>query len=283
MSENVLEKLKEAKARASSVTGAADRPRPQAAKLSDDGTVKVGVFGPLGSGKTKFLEGPLYCGERVLAISTDFGGNGLLTLTNGFRKAGREDLCGNLMNVDLSEYEHVIEFLEKPDLYVPGLDEFDPTVFAWDGFSTFNIDLLDEYSEKFPDKVEGLKRDKWGHWADVKRATMRSMRKFFGFRLPNGKKLHKIMTFVEAKADNNELTNVTEKAPMIQGGAKDLSTGGFDVVLNCYSEEKDGELKFFYRCQGASGKYAVKNRDFPLKAVEAADPTAVWKVLTGRP
>ena len=276
---SVADKLKAAKDRAAVATGAVTRVRPQAYKLTDaDTTVKVGIFGPLGSGKSTFLVGPLLCGERILVKSTDFGGNGLLSVVNELKRIGRADLIENIRNVDIADYKDAIDMMESPQLFVPDLEAFDPTVYFWDGYSTFNIDLLDEYSETAKE-MEGLKDDKWAHWYDVKRATLRSMRKFFGFRLPNGKRLHKIMSFVEAKPDTNDLTNVTEKAPLIQGGAKDLSTGGFDVVFNCYSEEKDGKFTYYYRCRSA--KHAVKNRGFDLKPVEVAEPERIWRILTG--
>jgi hypothetical protein len=282
MAESITEKLAAAKTRAAGITNIPPRPKPQATKLGEDSLSKTGIFGPLGSGKSLFLLGPLLCGERIFGMSTDFGGNGLVSVKNALRDANREDLFNNLMNVDISNYKDAIELLESPESFFPDLAEFDPTVFFWEGFSTFNNDLLDEETETNKD-MHGLgEGDKYAHWYDVKRATLRTIRKFFALRLPAGKPLHKVMTFVEAKADVNDLTNVTEKAPMIQGSAKDLISGGFDVVLNCYCEEKDSTFKYFYRCKGASGKYAVKNRGFKLQPTEEANPERVWKIITGK-
>ncbi len=268
----------------------APRVRPQATRLSADLPVKVALFGPIASGKTKFLEGPLICGERILSLSTDFGGNGLLTVKNGLKKLGRSELVENVINVDVSVYEDVIEFLDDPVQFfkdiggAEALLQFDPTVFFWDGGSTCQIDYLDEYSDRFPDKIASMSGDKYRHWYDIKRATSRMFKKYFALTL-SGKPMHKIMTFVEDKQDVNEITQVTEKAPLIQGGAKALCTGGFDVVLNCFSEEEkggSGELKYYYRTKAASGKYAVKNRDFNLKPVEEASPERIWRLLTGK-
>jgi hypothetical protein len=281
-SQSIADKLKAARTRVEAVASTPPRPKPQATKLSEDSLSKTGVFGPLGSGKSMFLLGPLLAGEKVFGMSTDFGGNGLRSVANGLKELGRPELVDNLMNVDISEYRDAIDLLGSPEEFFPGLVEFDPTVFFWEGFSTFNNDLLDEETEVNKD-MHGLgEGDKYAHWYDVKRATLRAMRKFFGLRLPNGKRLHKIMTFVEAKADVNDLTNVTEKAPMIQGSAKDLIAGGFDVVLNCYCEEKDGKFSYFYRCKGASGKYAVKNRGFKLQPIEAAEPERIWRVIAAK-
>lgn len=168
----------------------------------------------------------------------------------------------------------------KPNLKKPAREDRIDRGGLQEGFSIFNNDLLDEYSDKndeFRDVTEGF-----AHWYDIKRATMRALRKFFGFILPDGTRMHKIMTSLEGKAQVNKMTNESEKAPLVQTGARDFVGGGFDVVINCCKEEsKDGHEEFFYRCAGASSKYAVKNRDFALKPVEKADPERIWKVLKG--
>jgi hypothetical protein len=281
--EELKEKMKAATAKVETkaIASGSRKPKPQAYKLKgDDEPVKSLVYGPLASGKTFFGIGPLLCGERLLVLSTDFGNNGLITIVNRLKKLGRPDLIDNILNLDVSEYEDVIAFYEDPLSYVPDLMAFKPTVHLWEGFSTFNNDLLDEYSDKndeFRDVTEGF-----AHWYDIKRATMRALRKFFGFTLPDGTRMHKIMTSLEGKAQVNKMTNETEKAPLVQTGARDFVGGGFDVVINCYKEEKkDGTEEFFYRCAGASSKYAVKNRDFNLKPVEPADPERIWKILKG--
>lgn len=259
------------------------RPRPQATKMSKSKFRKVLGFGLLGSGKTSLINGPLELGERVFVASADFGGHGLVSVENAF--AGRKKLEvyeNNVMNVSLGNYEEVIEFLEQPILYAPDINDFDPTVFFFDGASTFNGDYLDEYAEEADSNFRSLSDDKYGHWYDIKRGTLRFTRKFFAFALPNGKEMHKIMTALQSKPDVNEMTNKTEVMPMIQGGAKELLGGGFDVVVNCYREEdSEGNQKFFYRFGGDGSKFAVKNRGFNLKGVQEADPVHLWKVLTG--
>jgi AAA domain len=260
---------------------ASPRPKPRPYKMTGtDDKVKVMLFGGLGTGKTKFLEGPIESGERLLVMSTDFGNNGLLTVKNSLRRKGKANLLEtNLLNIDLGEYKDVIGFLDNPLEYIPDLHLFDPTGLAWDGFSTFNSDYLDEYSEK-ENEFRSLGDDKFGHWYDVKRATLRVLRKFFQFVHPDGRNLYKIMTTIEAKPDVNEYTQVTERAPLIQGGAKEFTGGGFDLVMQCFKEDKDGKERFYYRTAGA--KFAIKNRDFDLKPIEDADPARIWGVLTGK-
>lgn len=261
----------------------ANRPRPQAKKMAKSKFRKVLGFGLLGSGKTSLIEGPLECGERVFVASADFGGHGLVSVENWASKNDKMALFeNNLMNVNLGNYEEVVEFLTKPLLYAPDIVEFDPTVFFFDGYSTFQNDYLDEYSEEHESEFRSLSDDKYGHWFDVKRGTLRSLRKILAFTLPNGKDLHKIVTTLQAKPDTNEMTQKSEIMPLIQGGAKEFTGGGFDVVLNCSREEDaDGKETFWYRFGGDGSKYAVKNRGFDLAGKMPADPVKLWKVLTG--
>lgn len=261
----------------------ANRPRPQAKKMGKSKFRKVLGFGLLGSGKTYLMDGPLECGERVFVASADFGGHGLVSVENAFVKKGLANVYeNNIMNVNLGNYEEVIEFFDQPILYAPDINDFDPTVLFFDGFSTFNNDYLDEYSEDEDSQFRSLSDDKYGHWYDIKRATLRGLRKFFAFTLPNGKEVHKIMTTLQAKPDTNEMTQKTEIMPLIQGGAKEFTVGGFDVVLNCFREEDaEGKEKFYYRFGGDGSKYAVKNRGFELQGKMEADPVKLWKVLTG--
>ena len=188
-----------AKVETKAIASGSRKAKPQAYKLSGTGDpTKSLVYGPLGSGKTFFALGPLLCGEKLLVLSTDFGGNGLITLANRLQKLGKVELLDNILNLDVAEYEDVIAFYEDPLSYVPDLMAFKPTVHPWEGFSTFNNDLLDEYSDKkdeFRDVTEGF-----AHWYDIRRATMRSLRKFMGFTLPDGTRMHKIMTAIEGKA-----------------------------------------------------------------------------------
>jgi hypothetical protein len=285
---STLDALKAAKERASV---ASKRPRPQAFKLSADDAdpVKLMLFGPIASGKTFFIVGLLLEGERVFVVSTDFGGNGLITVKNELRRLGRLDLLPNIQGVDPAQYEDLADFWEKPLEFAPEILTFDPTVIMWEGISAFNIDMLDEYILTMApgaEKSGELRHAGFTHtqqdWQGMKRGTMRQLRNFIAFTLPNGKRLHKIATAHESKSQNNELTNKTEKGPLIQGSARDLATGGFDVVLQCFKEDKGEEIAYKYRAVGASDKHAVKNRGFNIKGVMEADPQKVWRILTNK-
>jgi hypothetical protein len=285
---SLADKMKAAKARA---TGSTKKPRPQEYSLNAEGDdpVKLMLFGSIGSGKSFFIVGMLLEGERVFVLSTDFGGNGLVSVKNELKRLGRLDLLKNLRGVDLATYEDLADFWDAPLEFAPTILEFDPTVFMWEGASAFNIDMLDEYILTMApgaEKSGELRHAGFTHttqdWQGMKRGTMRQFRRAISFTLPNGKRMHKIVTAHESKMQNNELTNRTEKGPLIQGSARDLIGGGFDVVLQCLKEEKGEDIVYKYRAVGASDKLAVKNRGFAIKGVMEADPQKVWRILTNK-
>ena len=283
-----ITKLNEAKERAKA---AAQRPRPQAYSLTESDPTKLLVYGHSGSGKTFVIVGCLIHGERVLVLSTDFGSNGLKTVKNELRKRGKLNLLNNLRVLDLASYEDIEAFLKDPTPFVPDLAEFDPTVLVWEGFSTFNIDILDEYILSHAPSAEGageLRRAGLAHnkqdWQGMKRGTVRGLRYFFAFVLPNGKQVHKILTCLEAQPETDELTQKTQRSVLVHGTGKSLMAPGFDVIIEVFKEEsKDGLVNYFYRCDGDSQKYLLKNRGFELKPVEPADPVRLWSILTDKP
>lgn len=290
MAETLAERMAAAKARAKGAT-ARHRPAPYNLNAEGDDPVKLMLFGHLASGKTYFIIGLLLSGERVYVLSSDFGGNGLLTVKNALKSIGRLDLLKNIRGLDVSTYDDVIDFLENPVAFDAEIEKFDPTAFMWEGFSSFNIDILDEYILSMApgaNNAGDLRHAGFTHtqqdWQGMKRGTLRALRKALAFSLPSGKRIHKIVTAHQSKPTNNELTNQTERGPLIQSSARDLAGGGFDVILQCYKEEEKEtkEVKHFYRCTGASDKFSVKNRGFQLKAVMEADPEKVWKILTNR-
>jgi len=268
------------------------RPKPQEFTLDPDGPnlVKLALFGQMNAGKTFFLIGPLLEGERVFVVSTDFGGNGLITLVNELKRIGRPELVANLRGLDLNEYDHVTEFWKKPLEYAPTLEEFKPTVIVWEGLSPFQMVIVDEYILSHApgaDKSGELRHAGFTHtqqdWQGMKRGLMRPLDDFIAFMLPDGSRPHKIATFHESKLDINEQTQKSEKGVYLQGAAKSMAGGGFDVILNCFKDEdKEGNVVHKYRATGASDKYAVKNRGFALSGVMDADPQKVWRILTNK-
>jgi hypothetical protein len=278
----ITEKLQEAKARAE-VGSTKIRPQAYRIKKEENDAAKILLFGHMGSGKTHFLLGALLEGERLLVRSADFGNNGLVTIKNALRKLGRLELLDNLLALDLASYEDVIDSLDDIKAFVPDIETFNPTVDVFEGFSSFNIDMLDEYIlSKAPGASNSgeLRHEGFTHtqqdWQGMKRGTVRAARKFIASK-PTGKNIHKIMTCLESKPSVNDLTQASERGPLIQGTGRALMGVGFDVVLECFTKDD----KYFYRCSGDSDKYSVKNRGFEIKPVEGADPQRIWRILSG--
>jgi len=284
-----LETLKKAKKKADRSKD--DRPRPKAYSLEDEETdvEKLLVYGHTGTGKTYILLGPLLDGLKLFVMSCDFGTNGLKTIRRALRKLGKEELLKNVRGIDLSTFYDVEDFLEAPLELVPDLEDYNPDVLVFEGFSSFNIDLLDEYILGHAPGAEGagaLRKAGWTHtqqdWQGMKRGTIRTLRKFLGFHLPSGKTLHKILTCLEANTDVNTLTNRTEKGVLVHGTGKALMGPAFDLILETYVEETEHGPVYKYRFVGDSGKYLVKSRGYDMLPVETADPLAVWQKIRGK-
>lgn len=243
------------------------------------------VFGPIGSGKTlTAVTGALLAGENVLAISTDFGGQGLTSVTQYLKDlldAGElsqdqfDDILDNrLVGQTLSSFDEVGKFLISPESVVEELSKgFVPGLDVWDGFSYYQQSMVDEYAwQAYPDESQSFPR-----WGEVLRVTMRNLGKFLalkhGDRVP-----HKMVTTIEDKQDVNEFTKKVQIAPMLNTKAKELSGGGFDLVVNTFADENGN---YFYRSAGDTSKYAVKSRGIPIPPVMKADPLKLWKALIG--
>ncbi len=271
------------------------RPKPQAYTVEDvkDLATKLLIYGHSGSGKTYFIVGLLEAGERVLVLSTDFGGNGLVTVVNALKRRGKVDLLKNLRALDLATFEDITGFFDNPVEYFPGLLEFDPTVLMWEGFSFYNIGILDEYILSMAPGAEGageMRHEGWTHtkqdWQGMKRGTVRGLGKFMAWTLPNGKSPHKIVTCLEAQPDVDDLTQKSLRSVLVHGTGKSLMGPAFDAVIETFKDEKkNGDntvVEFKYRCEGASDKFLVKSRGFDLQPIEPAEPERIWKVLTGK-
>ena len=274
---------------------AASKTRPKVAKVRTYGGrdlisayKKLLAWGHSGDGKSYLLLGPLLAGEKLLVGSADFGGQGLTTIVEALKKLKKEDLLDNIKGCDLTTYEEVVTFVEDPGQFFEGLEAFGPTANVLEGFSGFQIDLLDEYILSFESKEmkdnemrdAGLVSSRQD-WAGMKRGTMRVMRKFLALNIGNTPQ-HKIVTALGGKQGMNELTKTTEQTPLIQGSSRDLIGAGFDLVVRCFSKEANGDLKYFYHTGADKSKYAVKTRGVDLPNEMPADPLKLWQALTGR-
>jgi hypothetical protein len=262
--------------------------KPTAYKLSEPRAqwLKVLLYGHIGTGKTEALSGLLLNGERLAVITTDFGGNGMRTITERMKQLGRQELLDNVYGVDLTEYLHVTEFLKDPKSFLPDLDSFDPTVLVWEGFSNFQLTLLDEYILSFESaesdaalRSEGLFATRQD-WAGMKRGTMRALNAFLNLHGPN-RTWHKFVTCHEAKPAMEEATKKIQSSALLQGAAQTMIGGAFDLVIQTFIKENAaGKPEYFYRLQPGE-KATAKVRGFKVEPVEAANMENLWKRLTG--
>jgi len=288
----LTDKLKAAKARtAGTVVAAKPRPKAYRLKAEDNDAVKALLFGHSGTGKTFFLVGILLAGERVVVLSSDFGSNGLVTVKNELRKRGKLDLLNNLVVVDVSTFDEIVGFFDNAIDYMPDLNDFNPTVIVWEGFTSFNVDILDEYILSMAPGADGageMRKEGWTHtkqdWQGHKRGTIRTLRRFLAWTPESGKKIHKLLTCLESKPEINELSSKTQRGPLVHGTGRDLMNVGFDVVMQTFKEEtkETGVIQHFYRFSGASDKFVVKSRGFDLQPIEPAEPERIWSILSGK-
>ena len=115
---------------------------PKARRFSeiDINDVKIMLYGPFGSGKTRTVGELLEAGLTILYFSTDSGGSGLLTVKNYLRSKNKMELAKNLIVMEskyLETYDKVISFLERPDKFVDNIYDLDIDLVFWDGFSNF--------------------------------------------------------------------------------------------------------------------------------------------------
>lgn len=185
---------------------------PKAKKFTDIdiNDVKIMLYGPFQSGKTRTVGELLEEGLKILYFSTDSGGSGLLTVKNYLRSKKKIELGDNLIVMEskyLDTYDKVISFLEKPDKYVENLYDLDIDLIFWDGFSNFQGEHV---SRKVSDNVASAaaERDKdlsaareagmqfeTQDWGQVKLATQKASNLFFKMHnKKTGQVWHKIMT-----------------------------------------------------------------------------------------
>jgi hypothetical protein len=281
----------------SKIRAGSQKPRPSVRNPVEDRAagIKIMMYGMPGVGKTKALKGFMDSGLKVFCLETDLGGSGLVTIANEYAREGRLDYyeqhCRPLL---LTDYEHVEEFLEKPELFDPGIYEWNPDMISWEGFSFFQTVMLDEHilsidalgkEGSVPQlREEGLFAVQ-PDWNAIRRDTMRKAHKFFAMRdNTRNKNWHKYITLQEGDPEKDEKGNVKQtykKQPLLYTNAKTLIAGGCDLVCNAVAlPSADGKgTKFVYRTQ-ASEKLSAKNRGFDILPEEPADMEKLWQKLT---
>lgn len=279
-----------------------ERPKGGVGEANVATSKKVAVWGPIGSGKTSVLLGPLVAGDRLLGLSTDFGGNGLLSVIEWCKAHDREDLLQNIWNVDLTEYNDIEHFLKGnvQDFFEGDVESYQPTVCFWDGFTGAQLGAVDRHILSFAggktkdDDATGLReaglalgiRD----YSALLHITMWCLERFLALRIGNTTQ-HKILTCLEDKPKDDDYARAKAKiGPLLFGAARTMMGGGFDVVLQTEVKRDGNDLKYDYifrdprkevkfRSGGKQSKLWKKiNTQFEDR--EEADPIKLWNILT---
>lgn len=234
-------------------------------------------------------------------MTTDFGGSGLRSVTIPLRRAGKGELLKNLFELELRDFDEVMEFLEDPTSLVPEFWSLEPDVLFWDGFSAFQgSDLMEYIGEGVGSRADGgssaspLRLDGFQieglDWNAVKNATLRSLKKFCLLSRPDGKMLHKIVTCQEGirpKAKSGVRIDqgtqyVDERKPLLSGQAGVLMGGAFDLIIETRvitdTDSDDAERRYVYVVEASDSVFA-KKRGVDLPPVVDADMAAFWREL----
>lgn len=250
------------------------------------------LLGPWGSGKTFFLIGLLKHGLKVFVLSTDFGGSGLVTIRNELNRLGLSHLEDNLVELVLSSYEEVTEFLEQPESFFPEFYTFGFNAMFWDGFdnfqqnhiSTFVGDMVPERKSGVSEAREAGLQFEQSDWGQIKNATTRALDRFFNIHNKvDGTIFHKIVctkskTVQKKIGDSPQYTEVMQ--PNIQGAAQVLMGAGFSLILLTASKTDNKGNKAFDYYTFLPGEATCKNRGFNLPDKMEADPYLVWETIT---
>lgn len=274
--------------------GAMDPSSMPACFDGDDPTgffLKNMFFGTSGSGKSFALVALLLAGERLFIVSSDPGGDGLLTVQNELIRLGRRDLLKAYKKVNVPSYKVALALWTDPyRWYKAPLDALDPTVVVWEGFSYLQTQGIDE--EVMPDDLRASKDegvDPYVFWDKVRRATIRIHDKFLnshGRAADGSQKLwHHILTCHQTDPKEDKVSGIIKTKAQIQGQAFKAVQGAYDLVLQMYVRQGlmlgADESPYRYRCVGGSDEFEVKSRGFDLGFDEngetAADFAKVWE------
>lgn len=264
-------------------------------KGSDKAATKIKLFfyGNWGTGKSYTIVDLIKLGYKILVISTDIGGSGLLSVKVALQD--REDLLEtNLREIVLDNDDEVQDFIAKPEAFFPDIYDYDPDFVVWDGFSAWQqvglserIGAMPNISEKRTVATaveEGLQFEQ-AQWGMVRNATFRAVHKFCSLNnRKTGKVWHVIITAQEglkskSKGDNkSELTET--KMPLVQGSGGVLMGGAFDLIIRTKKEVSidTGKTKFMYQIQSENAM--SKARGFTLPNEMVANMADLWSKIT---
>lgn len=276
-----------------------NRPKPgklrrEPRSLADpaDRAMKMLCYGPTGTGKTLIISDFLEAGLTVLALSVDFGGEGFTSVEAHLKDIGRPELLANCLAYDFATYDEVEEFLFNPTAMWPDIYEKDIDLVFLDGFSSFQMTLLDEKIMSFSPQGEkaGDAREAglWSNqqdWGAVKKGTTKILDRFL--RLKNektGKVWHKFVTCHENSTPKlDKLTGETRVGPYLQGAGASLIEPSFDLIFRTRKKrvEESGKkvVKYLYELEGSDSRILTKTRGLHLPATADGDFLPLWKSI----
>lgn len=241
--------------------------------------VKIAVFGTWGSGKTMTVAQIARLGYRVFVLSTDIGGSGLTTVYNALADA--PGLRRNVVELEISDYDTLRNFLDRPDRFYPQISSCDFLV--WDGFSSYQHLLVGEWVAALnpgtgdPARVQGLKLE-IQDWNIVRNATLRDLHDFLTLT-----EAHKLVTFQEGYRpkpvdEKGKKTVMAEtKMPLLQGVAQFIAGAGFDLIVHTrVVRDPIRRRQIYYYDLAGHENLAAKQRGYNLPAEMEADFAALW-------
>lgn len=276
--------------------------------------VKLLIYGPIGSGKTYGLTDLVLLGERLLVVSTEQGGNGLVSIRNELLKRNKPELYDtHIRSLDLSEYDQVQQAFAKakdaegrlyPALYdiYPELREFQPTTLVWEGLTNFQLQHINNHllkdhlrvedSPKFESSKGGT--DKYAYWGAVGRALSKTHQAFITLTDPDMDWNHILTVHDKAEWKRDEKGNRApgQKKPIaidlaLQGSGDKAVKEAYDlIVLTRKDEVRDikqplnpPSFRHVYQVVGGSNEATVKSRGWDLEPEFDADLGRVWREL----
>lgn len=278
---------------------AKEKPVLRPRRLNEDEALqqKIFMYGASGTGKTKAIGGFLLNGLKLVGISTEAGGHGLRTVRYDLIKAGREDLLANLVFFELSSFQEVKEMLRDfknvPISEGLTIQDFEPDLLFWDGFSNFQTNYIDEYVLGMEyagkvDKVGGQMRQEGivageKDWDAIGRVSKRYLDDFPQITLKDGKRPHIYMNCWELEPatpmpGREVKTADTVYRPALLGATRTLVSGYFDFVFRANRRQPMGK-PLTYEYIVASSDCVCRQRGNDLDNIEPADMEALWKKI----
>lgn len=276
-------------------------PRKARTRLASDRSarvLKLMLFGASGTGKTYGIRELLERGFKIVYITSDIGGDGLLSVEIPLIRTKQAQLLANLAIVEIKGNDEMQSFLKEPAAFFPEIYEFDPDLLFWDGFSGWQqIDLMEAVGDDISatagtNKVVGDMRSagnklEMQDWGTVRQATVKAIDAFCGLHnKKTGKLWHKIVTCLESiksKPAGNGSTLTETKEPFLSGAGGKFVCAAFDLVLRTVAktekDEDDAGVRKYYFVVAASQNSASKIRGFELPPVWEKGLGNLWDEL----